>query len=643
MRLYPDAQQIPRYGNPFALNFQRLNTWPDVVLQCKFDGANHATTAVDESLIGAPLTFNGAAEISTDAINDDFYQIGAVPSLKWATAGSHVTAPANDAYNFPPLQDFTIEFFYARLGGPEPWPYQFIGVWDESDIAKQSWRIIGDDQRGGFYFQWREGGLLRTHVGLASLPTSRWNLLIVSRIGTKVGDQNAQPTRLIVGSTPLTWNGAIDPPQSPTPLRVGGGTNPAAPGSGGSLYISKVRITRAAQYPQAGTGTYPLFGDQQITGRGWGIITPPLIGTDDIFHAPRATTGPTPALVASDDVFYSPLVAGGAPKVLSPAKFTDVDNFRTPPGVATSQGFLTYAPGYPRVTGDQINLFPTIVNDAVTSGHGRVATLALPPDLEPGNVLLAIIQTKNANRHFSINGWPLCAQGMTVACPGWDGPTAPPPSGDGTIEDPDWYIDDYYTLNGTSTWAFHYVNGQEFPPVFTWPVADGACDWFGRVIQVSQVEPNWPFCGGYQMFSGSGSRIYIQPNAEPSGLPPCPILGSTFLDIAGTYPGLLLMALTANNNQVIPTPMSDFYTPYAQRSDDSGSQKICWFNQPNFLQGSGIPDVMLQSGAVWSIMMWSFVSNRIQQIFTPHVASNFPPAAWVGIHDQLYLPVVTHT
>lgn len=644
MRLFVEPQQIPLAGDLADLAAAPLNTWPHVVFQCKFPGVNGATSTTEESVIGATITCHGSATISTEVAND--LPSGADhQSLKWTTAGDYAEVPANDAYNIGD-GDFTIEWFQrvAAAQSVPTWPYRLVGVWDDTDTARQGWQIVGDKER--MYFQWREGGALR---GLAFAVTplignGSWRYFGVQRVKTKIGGINSTPDRLYMYSsfgfglaaettTFINWSGVIDHPSIPTPLRLGGSPTPAAPEASTGLYMALLRITRAAQYP---TGAPPAFaglnGSAQQFWSPWGIIKPGLVIDADSIHAPHVSDQPSPGLVPSDDVIYPPAVGGGAPKVLTPTKVNDADVFHTPPLYNTFspgvQGLVK--PGFPLVTGNHA-FVPTIVNHADTSGYGHRAELALPSGLVSGNILFAFLQTHRTLRHFSVNGWPLCAVGLEP-CAGWAAPTAPPPSDAGNINDPDWYIDDFRNVTGISTWAFHYINGDEFPPVFTWPTTDGPSHWFGRVFQIANVDWDFPSCGYITGWAGDGTHLSFPFNAEPTGVFPC----QTGSPSISTFPALCLTILTANTNQIIPP--QDGFTIYDQRNDDHCSQTVCTLDQVDWRNGSGIPELTIEK-ADWSITMFNFSTNQLQILLPP--SPNHAFSFWLQLRDTFHQPLVT--
>lgn len=531
--------------------------YADEIFHCIFGPAgNHVTTALDISPIAAPLSFHGAAEISTGAAGLTFPQHPLWPSaLLCPSNGSYVEAPHHPAYDQLGQGDFTIEFFLAPDTAVNPaGPIQWIGVWGGAMIADQHWRLVTDIN--SYHFQWVQGGAMREIAWRSTVANaSVWLKVIFERyLGSlKFWIQFGGGISLIA-TVPFT--GAMDVPANPTPLRIGG-----TPALSSLAYMREVRITKAAQY----RGLAPPLQNAPF---GW-LFPDPVTDFEVIPSVRMGQVLATPVVDA--ETFFAPVVKQD--KLLRPARVIDVDNFLVPLN-SLSQFFV--GPAYPEVSLASDVGYPKFEEQTVTSGNGFTATLTLPATRNPGDIMLAVIQFGAGTFPPNTGVIPTMANGSSAGGGAPLGRTA------------DWYFSNAFRSTcGVASHALRMVDGTEAAPVFNWSSAQSR-PWVGRILRISGCDTSiWPiwdqsfFCS---YASRAQSRGWFNFNHQ----------SDNFFD-AGAPPepnGLHMKLVMTNNDQVIPNS-DPHYTTVLQDHSAGGSvmiavRKAQAVNNDNF--GSGTID-----------------------------------------------------
>jgi len=500
-------------------------TWADWVFAATFDGANHAHSAIDYSLINAPITFpnpTGTPEI----ISDQAALLGYITqgALKGLNPTDHVWCPFNQAYVDVLKGDFTIDFICVPWTAEVPnyviRAYQWIGVWEPNDPANQVWRITSDTDY--VHFEFKSGGVIQKCSAVnffSASATGVWIYVAVTRfqgvlrmfIGSSQNNNALMQLR-----TPL-MTGLPDQPAGTPRLRINGdGTSWGVNG-----FIKLVRILKGAWYTSDATVSHPHNESWAFVP---GMLKWPLVAdAADTFPAPivrLATAVLAPPFINADATFLAPKATN---TTIKPGIVIDADNFftQTPNQYPWNQDFTGGAPTLPD-TGPALPMvrgggfFP--IFEGVTplqTGFGKKITLALPTTRNHNDMLLAVIMTRQ-RIEFQPSSFcePWSENESTFRyCPNMpDAWNTFEGNGMGTLgynpsqTEPQhvynfWYLGEtshYSTFDaylgenmlGNAKWAMRRVDGTELPPIFFLPRFDF---WKGCILRFSHVDKPVPF------------------------------------------------------------------------------------------------------------------------------------------------------
>lgn len=154
-------------GDPF---------WSNVVFLCSYNGANGATTAVDESDSSHIIGFNNGAELS-----DTQQRFGATSlDLLTHTSTKNTSCAASADWQFG-SGDFTIELWY-RSGGTFTGSRKLISYTDDS--SNISWALVRAGTNGlSFYYSINGHTVIDSGNHTFTNWTASWRFIAVSRVG----------------------------------------------------------------------------------------------------------------------------------------------------------------------------------------------------------------------------------------------------------------------------------------------------------------------------------------------------------------------------------------------------------------------------------------------------------------------------
>jgi len=616
----------PTYAN--RANYKPVATWSQMLFHGMFGPSdpNHATTEIDDSPINATMTFHGAAEITTS--------LGGVSpsSPLWTSAlallsnGSYVSTPHHVAYDGFGIDDFTVEFFFAR--NTYVAPIQWLGVWNDGFKENQQWRVINDSVT--FRFQWMQGGQVKEIMTRIGLNNNQWYRIIferyLSQINFWIQREAGGPVVDLWASG--TFAGHMDVPTNPVELWIGGTPTSAALG-----WMRDVLVTRGAKY----RGSQP-----PTVATPPGYIYPPLHVDTNTFRTPLHIGQIISPQMIDADVFPAPIVQ--RTERLFPSKVTDTDRFYVvglPPNFnpdSCCQGLIP-----PAVLDHTIGSpYPVFEDETVTTGSGISATLTLPTTRNTNDLLWAIIHVDD-----EVNIW---MPGGTAN--GGGGPSA----------DPVWYWrghNDRFNLCNTFVTGFpiknvsgrstYIVDGSETAPVFTFHDADNgggspvSRNWTGRILRFSNIDWQYSFpFWDYNMNHGISANLRSQ---EAHGLPDPPTTQLPYSDAylpnePGVY-GFYVKFIVTKNNQVLPD--QPFYHNIVKQNTPTGSILVCVQNS-----GIGINTPSAQafdnwgSGAILNTITSTFWEADVFSMNTLFPVTRLRPAIVVS-SEQIYSPTVTHS
>jgi hypothetical protein len=564
--------------------------YSDEIFHCLFGpSGNHVTTAIDTSPIAAPLTFHGAAEISSGASAITQPQNAAWPSaLLCPSNGSYVEAPPNAAYDTLGNGDFTIEFFLIHDGvGNAAGPIQWVGIWDGPLLANQGWRFVTDNN--SWRFQWIQGGALRQFIWMPTIrATNIWMKPIVERYLGEIRlyvQWQGGVVHLTLSSAqggnmdgPIPITGAFEIPANPVPLRIGG-----TPTIASLNYMRDLRITKAAQY----RGDPPI-----VQNAPFGYLLPPIVIDTDTFYTPVHIGQILPPRLIDAEQFYVPILRRDG-RALPPLLNTSPQIIAVgqPPLWDNSTGLgydaCCQGPQAPNISDTTIGPpYPVFEDETITTGSGATATLNLPATMNADDLLFAIIQFDQPLTSPQVAGGINLTNGSTG---GGGGPA-------GTFGLWYWRANDSFCATnvvgtmGTpgrtniSVRSSYIVDGGQVPPVFALPAS---VNWIGRILRFSNIDTSFSFpFWDYEM---EHAHTSVNPRIQSAGAWMAPPGFIPYSDVywnggfANCALYVKLMLTTADN--VLPD--QPFYRNLAKHNSTNGSIAI---SVHNATQSQGLND-----------------------------------------------------